>query len=579
MKLRDYQDNCKRAVFGEWEGGVRKTLVVQPTGCGKTVTFASIIHDKLPAKAMVIAHRSELIWQARDKIQRMTGVSVDVEMGEHKASLEGSLFHPKSQVIVSTIQTHTSGGDGGGRMGKFDPEDFGLLIIDEAHHAISPSYRRVIDYYTSNPELVVLGVTATPNRADEEALGQVFETVAFDYEIIDAIHDGWLVPIDQQLVSVESLDLSHVRTTAGDLNGVDLAAVMEAEKNLHEIASSSIDIVGEKRGIGFAASVDHARMLSNIFNRHRPGMSAFVHGGTPRDERVQIVERFTRGDIQWLWNYGVFTEGFDADVVDVVVMARLTKSQSLYAQMAGRATRPCRAIANRLGLFSEPVLRRTMIARSSKPSCLIVDFVGNSGRHKLVGAADILGGNVSEEVIESVKNSAKKSGGPVRIDRELEDEEKRQEEARKRKLEEEARKARLVGKSSYKLQRVDPFDLFEIKPVSARGWHKGKLLSEKMRNVLRNAGFNPDELDYARGRQLCSIIIERYQSDKCTLKQASLLKRHGWSSKEVEAMHFKEASKAIDSLAKNGWRRPTQSQSPATPTPDSGDDGDDNIPF
>ena len=100
-------------------------------------------------------------------------------------------------------------------MSKFDPQRFGVLIIDEAHHATSPSYRRVIDYYRTNPALKVLGVTATPDRADEEALGQVFQSVAFDYEVLDAIHDGWLVPIEQQMVHVEGLDYSSIRTTAG----------------------------------------------------------------------------------------------------------------------------------------------------------------------------------------------------------------------------------------------------------------------------------------------------------------------------------------------------------------------------
>ena len=130
-------------------------------------------------------------------------------------------------------------------MSKFDPQRFGVLIIDEAHHATSPTYRRVIDYYRTNPALKVLGVTATPDRADEEALGQVFQSVAFDYEVLDAIHDGWLVPIEQQMVHVEGLDYSSIRTTAGDLNGGDLAAVLEAEKNLQQMASASVAIINQ----------------------------------------------------------------------------------------------------------------------------------------------------------------------------------------------------------------------------------------------------------------------------------------------------------------------------------------------
>ena len=190
MKLRPYQSAASDAIFKEWQDN-DSTLVVMPTGGGKTVLFADVIRRVFPRRALVIAHREELIFQARDKIERVTGLKADVEMGESRA--DAGLFGP-ARVVVSTIQTQCSGGDGGGRMSKFDPSQFGLLIIDEAHHATSPSYRRVIDYYRSNPALKVLGVTATPDRADEQALGQVFQSVAFDYEVLDAIHDGWLVP-------------------------------------------------------------------------------------------------------------------------------------------------------------------------------------------------------------------------------------------------------------------------------------------------------------------------------------------------------------------------------------------------
>ena len=146
--------------------------------------------------------------------------------------------------MVSTIQTQASGGDGGGRMSRFDPRLFGVVVVDEGHHGTSSSYRRVLDWYKTNPDLRILGVTATPDRADEEALGQVYDTVAFDYEIEDAIKDGWLVPVTQQMVHVEGLDFSACRTTAGDLNGADLAQVMEYEENLHRVVSPAIEIGG-----------------------------------------------------------------------------------------------------------------------------------------------------------------------------------------------------------------------------------------------------------------------------------------------------------------------------------------------
>jgi len=550
--LRPYQKSAGDACFKEWEV-VRSTLIVVPTAGGKTVIFADIINRFQPKRVMVLAHRQELIWQARDKIERVTGLRADVEMGEYKSKNDGDLFHPSAQVIVSTIQTHTAGGDGGGRMTKFDPMDFGLLIVDEAHHVTSSSYRKVIDYYLQNPDLKVLGVTATPDRADEEALGQVFETVAFDYEIIDAIKDGWLVPIEQQMVSVESLDFSSIRTTAGDLNGGDLAAVMEAEKNLHGVASSTIDIIGSKRGIGFAASVVQAKTLSDIFNRHKSGMSAFVCGKTNIDERKKIISDFARGKIQFLWNCGVFTEGFDDSGVEIISMARPTKSRSLYSQMVGRATRPHESIAHTLNDCPAPAIRRAMISRSVKPNCLIIDFVGNSGKHKLVTTADILGGNVSDEVIAAAVAVARNSGGRVRMDKTIEEEEKRIEEQKKRDLAEQARKANLVAKSTYKTKSIDPFNILDIRPQQPRGWDSGKQVSEKMAVQLRRAGVNPDELDYSKAKQLLGVIFDRYAKKLCSIKQAQTLSRFGYDGPN---MTFEDARRTLDALAKNNWKRP-----------------------
>lgn len=575
IRLRPYQLNAAQSTIETWKE-TRTALGVMPTGCGKTVVFASIIGEMAAKgqRTMVLAHRQELIFQARDKIQKVTGLHVDIEMGEYRAAMDSDLFHPKSSVVVSTVQTHLAGGDGGGRIGKFDPKDFGCLIIDEAHHAASPSYRKIVSYYMQNPTLVVLGVTATPDRADEAALGQVFEAVAFDYEVLDAIKDGWLVPIEQQMVSVESLDFSSIRTTAGDLNGADLAAVMESEKNLHGIAGATIDIIGDRRGIGFASSVNHARILAEIFNRHRPGMASFVCGKTEEIERKKTINDFAAGKIQWLWNCGVFTEGFDDSGVEVVSMARPTKSRALYAQMAGRGTRPHESIAHRLNDFNAAGIRRGYIARSCKPSCLIIDFVGNSGKHKLMTTADILGGNLSDEAVESAVAAAIREGRPVRMDKSVEEEEKRLEEKRQREIEQAARKARLTAKTSYKTQSVDPFDLLQIKPVKLRGWDEGKQLTEKQSGILRKAGFDPATLDYAKAKQLVGVIIGRWTNHQCSIGQAKILKKYGYDVN----MSFADAGKTIDAIAKNGWKKPA-TQPTAEPAMAMASEGDDNIPF
>ncbi len=543
MKARPYQHAAAMAVIEQWKE-VRSTLVVMPTGTGKTILFADIIRRCFPRRALVLAHREELIFQARDKIQRVTGYQVEVEMADLRATMHDGVLG-RTHVVVSTIQTQTSGGDGGGRMGRFDPADFGLLVIDEGHHGTAKTYKRVIDYYGQNPNLKILGVTATPDRADEEALGQVFQSVAFDYEVLDAIQDGWLVPVEQQVVEIAGLDFSAIRTTAGDLNGADLAAVMEAEKPLHGIADATLEIAGRRRTLVFAASVKQAEMLAEIFNRHRAGSSGWVCGKTPKDDRRRLLAEFAGGQIQFMVNVGVLTEGFDDPGVELVVMGRPTKSRALYAQMIGRATRPLPGVVD--GADDSPEHRRAAIAGSAKPSCLVVDFSGNAGRHKLMTSADILGGNVSDEAVELAAGMARKAGKPMRTDELLaaaEEELKRREELRQK---EAARKARLVAKAQFYVQAVNPFDVFQVSPAKPRGWDSGKQLSDKQRAMIEKhyPGVNVDQLPYAQGRQLVQELFRRWDKKLCTFKQAKILAKHGYDAKN---MSMAEAGKILDGI-------------------------------
>ena len=560
MILRPYQSDASDAIFTEWLTH-DSTLVVIPTGGGKTVLFADVIRRIFPRRALVLAHREELIFQARDKIQRVTGLRADVEMGEYKA--EDGLFDA-ARVVVSTIQTQCSGGDGGGRMAKFDPQRFGVLIIDEAHHATSPSYRRVIEYYRTNRALKILGVTATPDRADEAALGEVFQSVAFDYEVLDAIHDGWLVPIEQTMVYVDGLDYSSIRTTAGDLNGGDLASVLESEKNLQQIASASLDIIGQRRALVFNASVKSAELTAEIFNRHRSGMAAWVCGKTERDERRKILAAFAAGKVQVVCNCGVLTEGFDDPGVEVVIMGRPTKSRSLYSQMVGRSTRPLPGIvdlsAGQAGLSAGQAggpetaeARKAAIAASAKPKCLVVDFVGNSGKHKLITSADILGGNVSDEALELAVTRAKKAGKPVNMSEALDEAEKelnqRREEER---LAEAARRARVVATARFTVQSVDPFDVLAIKPVTARGWDTKGNVSDKCRNILqKHMGLDPNNFTQRQAMALVREQFRRWDNKLCSFKQAKVLKKYGYSTE----VSFNQASATIDALAKNNWQK------------------------
>lgn len=543
---------------------------------GKTVVFSKIIKrmHELGKRSMVLVHREELAFQARKTIEKSTGLDCEIEMADLRA--ETSLFH-SSPVVISTIQTQTAGKDG--RMTRFDPRHFGLVILDEAHHCVAESWMRTIEYYCAgNPDLKVLGVTATPDRADELALGKAFGSVAFVYELLEAIRDGWLVPIKQQMVNVEGLDFSHIRTTAGDLNGGDLAAIMEAEGPLQGIASASIDIIGDRRTLVFAASVKHAEMLCEIYNRHRSEMAHWVCGKTPKEDRRQKLQDFSDGTTQVMVNVGVLTEGFDNPGVQCIIQGRPTKSRSLYSQMVGRATRPLPGLVDGLDLAAD---RLAAIAQSAKPHCLVVDFVGNTGRHKLITSADILGGKSTDEAIELARERVKKKGGAQDMRSEIEQaeadiaEQKRlAEEARQR---EAARKAHLVAKVKYTSQSVDPFDVFELQPERERGWDSGHKLSVKQLEMLEKNGIkDAAEMPFHQAKQLLNEMFRRFDTGEASFKQCRKLKEYGY---ETKGLTRDAASKLMDALARNGWKRPDAVPSALPAAAAVASDGDDNIPF
>ncbi|MBN1123359.1 MAG: DEAD/DEAH box helicase [Sedimentisphaerales bacterium] len=548
MILRPYQEEAVKNTIDAFQQH-DAVLAVMATGLGKTVFFSHIAKDFMSrGRVMVLAHREELISQAKDKLLRVTGIDADIEMGDSWAM--NNYF--KSEIVVSTIQTQVAGMDGEGRMTRFEPHEFSSLIVDEAHHAVAPTYQRVIKYFRQNPSLKVLGVTATPDRADELALGKIFSTVSYEYDIRDGIDDGWLVLIEQNLVEVHSLDFSQMRTTAGDLNGKDLAEQMEHEENLHGIADPTIQIVGDRKTLVFAASVDQAERLAEIFNRHRSGSAEFVTGKTPKEYRRKIFDAFAKRELQYLVNVGVATEGFDDPSIEVVVMARPTKSRCLYTQMAGRGTRPLEGLVDGL---SDAAARKSAIADSAKPSLEIIDFVGNCGRHKLVTSADILGGRYEDDVIDLAKQTAReesqRTGKPVDMMTELQKAES--EIARRRRMREEAEQRKhIIAQAQFKTTRVDPFNVFDITPYREPAWHKGRPATEKQLNVLERNGVSTDGVTFIQASQIIDTLVKRREANLCSYKQAKLLRRHGIDPTEVT---FEHAKQIINLLAANGWRK------------------------
>ena len=498
---------------------------------------------------MILAHREELITQARDKVSAITGEDVQIEMGAFEVR---PMFDEMPPVVVSTVQTQCTG-----RMAKFDPNDYGILVIDEAHHATAKSYRNCIDHYFQNPDCRLVGVTATPDRADETALGQVFETVAFEYSVTDAIRDGWLVPVKQRLVKVSSLDFSNVTTCAGDFNQGELAQVLEEEHNLHAIAVPTMQICGDRRAIIFAASVRQAERICEIINRGNADWIArngakraeWVCGKTEKVERRTILDNFKNGKIQFVVNVGVLTEGFDDAGVSVVVMARPTKSRALYAQMAGRATRPAAEIAAKLGEV-DAAARCALIAASSKPSCLIVDFVGNSGRHKLVSTVDILGGkDIDDEALSRARAYMREKSAQGESVDTAEAIETAREEVKAEKEAAAKRRSFIQATARFVEVSVDPFNIFDLPPVEkSSGCSLGQHLSWKQKELLRDKlKVDPDNMSVESGRQLIDEYFRRVNAHLATFGQIKALRRFGIPV----PMTFDEANRTLTRLFKD----------------------------
>ncbi len=478
------------------------------------------------------------------------------------------------------------------RMMKFDPLEFDLIILDEAHHAPAGTYTRFIRYCRSrNPRIKLVGCTATPDRADEEALGQVFESVAYTYSLPDPITDGWLTPIEQQYIVVDGLNLANIPTVAGDLSRGGLEQEMLAEKVLHKVVTPLIEIAcGLEPGtidrllasgtlheleslitrreptLIHAVDVAHAERMTEIINRYLPDAALCIIGTTPQERRRDGLKRFAEGKHQFLLSCGVFLEGTDLPNVGIIGMARPTKSRALYSQMLGRGLRPLSGLIDGIPTAEE---RRLAIAESGKPRCLVVDFVGNSGRHKLISSADILGDAYPDELVEGVIRKAAKDGVPVDMLRTLQDareaEEKtrqdrnRKEAAARLEAEERARKeaaqrrAGIVAGATYTAEQINPFDVFNMAPSREPGYHKGRKATAGQKEVLRKGKIPfSEDVSFWEADRLVKEQLRRWKHHLCTFKQAKWLTERGYDPDT----RFEKARTIMDAWSQNKWQRP-----------------------
>jgi superfamily II DNA or RNA helicase len=488
----------------------QSVMEVLPTGCGKSRIFSELVRRVQPKRSLVLAHRSELVWQAAKNVNH-AGLDTSIEKADSYADV--NLFN-RSPVVVASVQTMVSGRGEKKRMHRWRPTDFGLIVCDECHHFTAPMFKRVLDYFREgNPGIKIFGCTASPKRADEQALGLVFQECVFKYQIADAIKDGWLVPIKAIGLEVEDMDFSGIKTSDGDLNTAELAAIMEREKPLYGVAAAALEAAfymepnalhgvpreqwydflmdhqtPPRSTLCFAVDVQHASMLAQIFNRVVPNIANFVCGKTNPKDREDMLADFRNGGLPILTNCGVMTEGVDVPRAEVIV-PKPTKSHALAIQMYGRGLRPPEVDGKSIvDQYGTPDERRSAISRSRKPCCTILDLYGVTGRHKMVTSPDVLGGDYSEEVIEMTKEAQKTSARPMDISEALAaSKEKLRKEQELARQAEAARKQRIIVPTKFAVSKADPLDTHDVTQVKM---YKPKLmadcLSPKQQWILTN---------------------------------------------------------------------------------------------
>jgi len=364
---RDYQTRIASQALSLFRQR-KSPLSVAATGTGKTFTAALGI-SQFQGRVLWLAHRIELIQQAKLALEDILGETVELETpGNYSSS---------ARVVVASKDTLRTP-DRLGRILNYD--HFDLIVIDECHHlhAKASSYTKIIERY---PSALHWGLTATPGRLDKRPL-RYFDCQTDAYGIVEASKDSWLVPILAKRVKVTSVDLSNVDTVAGDFAKDELDAVMASESSLHGTANAILDNANERPGLVFSTGVDTARRQAEILNRYKPGCAMFVSGETSDEDRRKLFTEFGR-TYQFLVNVGVATEGTDLPLCSLIAMCRPTQSPTLFQQMLGRGLRPEKGIDS-----AED--RAAWIQGSSKPNCLVLDFVGNAGKHRVATAADVL---------------------------------------------------------------------------------------------------------------------------------------------------------------------------------------------
>jgi superfamily II DNA or RNA helicase len=434
--LRPYQLEALQKIDAVEAQGVRAQLGVAATGLGKTIIFVTLAKQRNCA-TLILAHRDELVQQAADKVRQ---IWPEVELGIVKAEQNDI----QAKVVIASVQTlarpsrleqlrvaRTPGSE----------TAFRLIIVDEAHHSVAPTYQAILEELHAGEDEgpLLLGVTATPERGDKLGLHTIYERIAFNYDIEWGIRMGYLCDLRALLVRLNEFDLSDVGISHGDYAQGEAGRLLTAANAPEHIAQAWCDLASDRKTLIFTATVELARLVQEQFLA-RGIPAGMVHGGTPLEERRHTLAEFSAGRLRIIANCAVLTEGYDEPSIDCIVIARPTRSASFYTQMIGRGTR----------------------RHPEKKDCLIIDVVGATVEHDLVTAASLFG-------LEADPNA---TNGQQTFTAMLD-----------------AKEAELLRLGQLEAERVELFKAFHEQMSEASiVWAQAHLVTEGMRQYIRPLG-------------------------------------------------------------------------------------------
>lgn len=516
MELRKYQQESINSIQEEWNNGRKRTLLVLPTGCGKTVVFTKLAEEmvKQGKRVLILAHRTELLEQASDKLFKITGLKTALEKADSTAI--GSWC----RVSVGSVQTLQRDK----RLNQFPKDYWDVIIVDEAHHILSDGYMKVMKYFdVAN----VLGVTATPDRSDMKNLGSYFDSLAYEYSLVQAIKEGYLSKIKALTIPL-SLDLSNVSMSAGDFKASDVGTALDPY--LEQIADEMVKQCADRKTVVFLPLVKTSQKFRDILNAK--GFRAAEVNGESKD-RADVLEDFEKDRYNVLCNSMLLTEGWDCPSVDCVVVLRPTKVRALYSQMVGRGTR----------------------LHPGKKELLLLDFLWHTERHELCRPAHLIC-ETPEVAQKMVENMEEQTG--VMLDLEdmevkaTEDVVAQREEALAKQLEEmRKRKRKLVDPLQFEMS-IHAEDLSNYVPNF--GIEQSPPTKNQLQ-ALEKFGIFTDEIgNYGKASKLLDRLSKRQSEGLTTPKQIRLLERYGF--RNVGLWSFESANKLINRIAASGWRLP-----------------------